>query len=153
MIAIRRGDLDDPQVIALLRLHMQGMLANSPAESVHALDLSGLRRADVHFYAAWDGEALAGVGAFKDLGDGHGEIKSMRTAPGHLRKGVGAALVVHILAAAREMGLTRLSLETGSGPAFEPAHALYAQFGFTACGSFGDYPPDDPFSRFMTLAL
>jgi len=149
---IREGGLDDRQVVELLRLHAQGMLANSPADSCHFLDLSGLRAADVTFWSAWDDEALAGVGALKQLDAGHGEVKSMRTAPGRLRGGTGAALVSHILKVARERGYKRLSLETGSGEAFEPAIALYRKFGFTECGPFGDYE-EDPFSRFMTRVL
>ena len=150
---VREGGLDEPQVIELLRYHLAGMHANSPPESVHALDLSGLKRDDVSFWTVWDGDALLGCGALKTLDSGHGEIKSMRTAPEHLRRGTGAALVSHILQAARARGLKRLSLETGSGPAFEAAHGLYRQFGFTDCGAFGDYPDNDPFSRFMSRPL
>lgn len=150
---VREGGLDEPQVIALLRLHLQGMHANSPPESVHALDLSGLQRPDVTFWTAWDGDELLGCGALKALDAGHGEIKSMRTDPAHLGKGVGAQILQRIMATARERGYRRLSLETGSGEAFDAAHALYRKFGFTECGSFGDYPADDPFSRFMTRPL
>ncbi|RYD53924.1 MAG: GNAT family N-acetyltransferase [Sphingomonadales bacterium] len=150
---IREGGLDDPRVVELLRLHAQGMLANSPAESCHFLDLSGLRTPDISFWSAWDGEELAGVGALKRIDSTQGEIKSMRTAPGRLRGGTGAAILSHILGAARGLGLKRLSLETGSGEAFEPAIALYRKFGFSDCGAFGDYRADDPFSRFMTRVL
>ncbi|MBO9624706.1 MAG: GNAT family N-acetyltransferase [Sphingomonas sp.] len=149
---IREGGLDTPQVIALLQVHFAGMLANSPEGSCHFLDLSALRAPEVTFWSAWDGEDLLGCGALKQLDAGHGEIKSMRTAAEHLRRGTGAALVGHILGVARERGYRRLSLETGSGPAFEPAHALYRQFGFTDCGPFGDYE-EDPFSRFMTRVI
>ena len=150
---IREGGLDEPDVIALLRLHREGMLANSPKESVHALDLSGLRDPAVTFWSAWEGDALLGFGALRHLDDTHGEIKSMRTAPQQLRGGVGAALVSHILGVARARGYRRLSLETGTGPHFEPAHALYRKLGFTECGAFADYPTDDPFSRFMSRIL
>jgi putative acetyltransferase len=153
MIEIREGGLDDPQVIALLRFHAQGMLANSPADSCHFLDLSGLKAPDIRFWSAWDGETLAGVGALKRIDAAHGEIKSMRTAPGLLRSGTGAAILSHILTAARGLGLKRLSLETGSGEAVEPAIALYRKFGFTDCAAFGEYSGDDPFSRFMTRML
>ncbi|RYD55362.1 MAG: GNAT family N-acetyltransferase [Sphingomonadales bacterium] len=129
------------------------MLASSPAESCHFLDLSGLRTPDIQFWSAWDGDELAGIGALKQLGGDEGEIKSMRTAPGRLRSGTGAALLSHILSAARAAGLKRLSLETGSSDAFEPAIALYRKFGFTDCGAFGDYPANDPFSRFMSRVL
>lgn len=137
----------------MLRAHLDQMHANSPKESVHALDLSGLRGPGIRFWTAWRGDALMGCGALKSLDADHGEIKSMRTAPEHLRSGVGAAIVGHILAAARADGMKRLSLETGSGEAFEPAHALYRRFGFTGCAAFGDYRADDPFSRFMSRAL
>jgi putative acetyltransferase len=152
-IAIREGGLDAPQVIELLRIHAAGMLENSPPGSCHFLDLSGLKTPDVTFWSAWDGEALMGIGALKQLDPGHGEIKSMRTAPEHLGKGVGARILERILATARERGYRRLSLETGSTPAFDAARTLYRRFGFADCGAFADYPADDPFSRFMTLTL
>jgi putative acetyltransferase len=153
VIAIREGGLEDAQVRELLRLHASGMLANSPAESCHFLDLSGLQAADVTFWSAWDGDALLGMGALKALDPAHGEIKSMRTVPAHLGRGVGAAMLGHIVAVARARGYRRLSLETGSSAPFEPALRLYARHGFTACPAFGDYRDDDPFSRFLTLAL
>ena len=150
---IREDDLSGSDVQGLLRLHLSGMHASSPPESVHALDLAGLRAPDVTFWTAWQEKQLLGCGALKELDRAHGEIKSMRTAPGHLRKGVAAALLSHIIRVARERGYRRLSLETGSGGAFEPAHALYRRFGFDFCGAFGRYPADDPFSRFMSRAL
>ena len=150
---IREDDLTAPAVLALLRLHLAGMEDESPPESVHALGAEALRGADVSFWTVWDGDALLGFGALKALDRGHGEIKSMRTAPAALRRGVGAAMLDHIIAEARRRGYQRLSLETGSSPAFDPAAALYARFGFTPCEAFADYPADDPFSRFMTLEL
>ena len=145
-------DLTHPAVIDLLALHMRGMRANSPAESVHALDLTGLRSPEVGFWTVWDEDELMGCAALREIDAGHGEIKSMRTAPQHLRKGVARALMVHMLGVARDRGYTRLGLETGSGPAFEPALALYRAFGFVDGEAFGDYRPD-PFLRFMHLDL
>ena len=150
---IREGGLDEPQVIELLHLHFAGMLANSPEGSCHFLDLSGLKAPDVTFWTAWDGEELLGCGALKQLDAAHGEIKSMRTHPDHLGKGVGAHMLQRIMATARERGYRRLSLETGSAPAFDAAVALYRKFGFSDCPAFADYPKDDPFSRFMTRVL
>ncbi len=146
---IRVDDLSGAEVQALLAAHLRGMQDHSPPESVHALDLDGLRATDITFWSAWDGQVLLGCAALKELDTTHGEIKSMRTAEAHLGKGVASALVEHILEVARERGYTRLSLETGSGDAFEPAHALYLKHGFEFCGPFGDYT-NDPFSRFMT---
>jgi putative acetyltransferase len=149
---IRRDDLTHPSVRALLELHLRGMHANSPPGSVFALDLSGLQSADVTVWTRWiDGEAV-GIGALKRLAPGHGEIKSMRTHPDHLRKGVADGLLQHILQEVRLMGLDRVSLETGSGPAFDPALALYRRRGFANGGAFGDYE-SGPFNQFLHLDL
>ena len=149
---IRREDLSGAAVGALLALHLSGMRESSPPGHSFALDLSGLQRADVTVWSAWDGEALAAVGALKVLGDGTGEVKSMRTHPEHLRKGAGAALLEHIIAEARARGLRRLSLETGRGAAFEPALALYRRRGFVDGEAFGDYTRSD-FNQFLHLEL
>ena len=149
---IREGGLDEPQVVVILEQHFQAMLANSPAGSCHFLDRSGLRAQGVSFWTAWDGDDVLGVIALKELDPEHGEIKSMRTAAQHLRRGTGAALLSHILATARARGYRRLSLETGSSPAFEPAIALYRQFGFTDSPPFAAYT-EDPFSRFLSRVL
>ena len=152
MLAIREDDLTSEQTRALLALHLGGMHANSLPGHVFALDLSGLKASGVTVWSAWAGEEIAGIGALKLLGDGTGEVKSMRTHPDHLRKGVGAALLEHIIAAARAHGLTRLSLETGSGPAFEPALALYRRRGFADGEAFGEYTRS-AFNQFLHLPL
>jgi putative acetyltransferase len=150
---IRAGGLNHPAVGALLRLHLDSMAQHSPAKSVHALDLAGLAAPDISFWTAWESEALLGCGALKALGQSEGEIKSMRTAPGRLRRGVASALLAHLLSVARARGYRKVSLETGSGAPFAAAHAFYRRFGFQDCAAFADYPDDDPFSRFMSLAL
>ena len=144
--------LQGPEIIALLQEHLAEVRSLLPPESVHALDLSGLRKPEITFWTVWLGSDLAGCGALKALGPEHGEIKSMRTARHHKRKGIAASMVRHILGEAARRGYRRLSLETGSQPHFAPARALYASFGFQACGPFGDYV-DDPNSVFMTKVL
>jgi len=151
-VSITEGGLDDPDVLALLREHLQGMADHSPPESIHALDVGGLKAPGITFWTMRDGSEVLGCIALKQLDERHGEIKSMRTASARLRKGVGAALLEHLVAEARRRGYERLSLETGSGPGFEAAHALYRKFGFVECGPFADYR-EDPFSRFMTIVL
>jgi len=151
-VIITEGGLDDPDVLALLREHLQGMADHSPPESIHALDVGGLKAPRITFWTMRDGSEVLGCIALKQLDERHGEIKSMRTASAHLRKGVGAALLEHLVAEARRRGYERLSLETGSGPGFEAAHALYRKFGFVECGPFADYR-EGPFSRFMTIVL
>ena len=129
------GDFENTQLLALLRLHLAGMHANSPPESVNAFDLSGLQAHDVSVYTAWSDDKLLGMAALKELDSTTGEIKSMRTDPAHLREGVAVALLDHILSVANERGYRRLSLETGSMEYFEPARRLYAAFGTTAKNS------------------
>lgn len=149
---IVEDDLSGAAIRSLLEQHFAGMLANSPAGSCHFLDFDGLRRDDVTFWSIHcDGE-LAGCGALKMLDVTHGEIKSMRTHDAFLRRGVAARMLDHILTEARRRGAKRLSLETGSSPAFAPALALYRRYGFADCEPFADYKPD-PFSRFMTRPL
>ena len=149
---IIEDDLTGPEIRSLLETHFAGMLASSPPGSCHFLDFDGLNAPDVTFWSIWDGEALAGCGALKEIDIEHGEIKSMRTHTDHLRKGAGAMMLTHILSQARERGYRRLSLETGSTEAFTPALALYEAHGFKYCPPFGDYV-EDPFSRFMTLVI
>ena len=149
---IVEDDLSGAAIRALLEQHFAGMLANSPAGSCHFLDFDGLNAADVTFWSIHQDDALAGCGALKMLDTAHGEIKSMRTADAFLRRGVAARMLDHIMAAAHVRGLKRLSLETGSGAAFEPAIALYRRYGFDDCPPFAEYKPD-PFSRFMTRKL
>lgn len=151
-LVIRRDDLQGDAIAALLSEHLAQMRAQSPPGSVHALDLAGLRAPEVQFFCAWRGDELLGCGALKRLSPAHAEIKSMRTAAAARRSGVARALLAHLMAAARAQGLTRLSLETGSQPAFEPARALYAAAGFAPCGPFEGYQPD-PHSVFMTREL
>lgn len=151
-IVIREDDLSGQPTRDLLALHLAGMYETSPPENVFALDLSGLQKPEITVWTAWRGGAIAGVGALKDLGGRTGEIKSMRTHPDHLRAGVAAVILNHILDEARRRGMTRLSLETGRGPAFEPALALYLRHGFEYGGAFADYAPSD-FSQFMHLDL
>ena len=151
-ITIREDDLRGEATRALLALHLAGMHANSPPGSVFALDLSGLQRPGVTVWTAWDGEAVAGVGALKMLEGGAAEIKSMRTHPDHLRRGVAAALLRHILVEARRRGITLVSLETGSGKAFDPAIALYRAYGFVDGDAFADYVKSD-FNQFLHLQL
>lgn len=149
---VRPADLDAPQVAALIALHLAAMHDHSPTDFVHALPADALRAPDIAVWAAWDGGDLLGIGALRALDAATGEVKSMRTAPAHLRRGVAAALLDRIIATARDRGYRRLSLETGSGPAFEPGLALYRRFGFVDGAAFAHYQPN-AFSRFLHLDL
>jgi putative acetyltransferase len=149
---IKLDDLSGPKIRALLEEHMQNMLSISPPESIHALDLTALRKPEITFWAVWSGSELLGCGALKELNPLHGEVKSMRTATAYRRKGVAQAMLAHILGVAESRGYQQLSLETGSQSAFEPAHRLYESFGFSYCPPFEGYT-EDPNSVFMTKRL
>lgn len=146
---IRVDDLRGQQIQELLQEHMRNMHELSPPDSVHALDLERLRRPEITFWTAWDGDQLLGCGALKELDRSHGEVKSMRTVTSCRRKGVAKAMLRHILDISSARGYKRLSLETGAQDGFAPARQLYRSFGFVPCEPFGDYRPD-PNSVFMT---
>jgi putative acetyltransferase len=149
---IEEGGLDDARVIALLTIHVTRARAETAACSAHALDVSGLKQPAIRFWMIWEGETLLGTAALKRLDARHGEIKSMHVAEAARRKGAGSALLDHVLAQAKAMGMARASLETGSWNYFAPARALYAKHGFAECGPFEGYAPD-PNSVFMTRSL
>ena len=149
---IALADLDDPQVQAVIEYHQRTIAADSPPGFSFALDLSGLRAPGITVWAAHIEGQAAAIGALKRLDEKSSELKSMRTLPQFLRQGLAAALLETIIAHARSQGLTRISLETGSGPAFDPALALYRKRGFVNGAAFGDYVLTD-FNQCLHLAL
>ncbi|MGL4574603.1 MAG: GNAT family N-acetyltransferase [Burkholderiaceae bacterium] len=149
---IQIDDLRGPEIQALLAEHVAALRAISPPESCHVLDLAGLRKPEITFWSVWDGNTLAGCGALKELDAQHAEVKSMRTATTHLRRGVASRVLAHMIAQAQARGYQRLSLETGPHDYFAPARRMYAQFGFAPCAPFADYV-EDPLSVFMTKVL
>lgn len=149
---IQLDDLSGAEIHELLREHLRAVSLHSPPESVHALDIGALRAPAITFWTAWEDGQLLGCGALKHLDARHAEIKSMRTAASHLRKGVAKGLLGYILQEAKRRSYRRLSLETGSNQAFEPARRLYASFGFIYCEPFADYV-EDPYSVFMTREI
>ncbi|OZF37980.1 GNAT family N-acetyltransferase [Rhodococcus sp. 14-2483-1-1] len=149
---IEVDDLSRPEVRALLTEHLTDMHATSPAESVHALDLSGLSGPDVTVWTAWAVDALLGIVAVKELSPDHGELKSMRTSAAARGRGVASSLLVRVLDDARRRGYGRVSLETGTQDYFAAARRLYVRHGFVECPPFGDYVLD-PSSTFYSLSL
>jgi len=152
MFIVREDSLEGAQTRSLLAMHLAGMHANSPPGSVFALDLTGLQAPDVTVWSAWQGGLIASIGALKMLDHVTAEVKSMRTHPAFLRKGAATLILEHIIATARARGAKQLSLETGSGPAFEPALALYRRRGFTNGKAFSDYVATE-FNQFLHLDL
>lgn len=149
---ITEGGLDDARVVALLEHHVAMARSVSPRESAHALDVDELRGPDMCFWSMWDGDALVAIGALRSLSPEHGEVKSMHTVEQARGKGAARAMMEHIIAKARALGMRRLSLETGVQPYFAPAVRFYEKSGFKPCPPYGHYKLD-PNSMFMTLAL
>jgi putative acetyltransferase len=152
VMRIIQGDLSNPRVAELLRIHLTNARSETAPGSAHALDAMGLQSPDISFWTIWNDETLVGFGALKELSAGHGEVKSMHTAQSMRRQGVARAMLRHIIATARARGMSRLSLETGSWDYFRPAHALYKSHGFVECPPFANYALD-PNSIFMSLDL
>lgn len=152
MIIVRPDDLSSAEVQALVAEHLSGMHVNSPPGHVNALAIENLRAPDVTFWTAWSDGSLCGCGALKELDASTGEVKSMRTRPAFLRRGVGQAILDEIVRTGRERGYARLCLETGTGTAFAAAHALYLRNGFEPSGPFGGYEATD-FNVFMAKEL
>jgi len=148
-------EVDDPKrndVRSLLEKHLAFARKVTPPEAVHALDLDGLLDPAITFFSLRVHGELLGVGAIKQLGSHHVELKSMHTAMVARRRGVGRAIVDHLLAIAAARGIRRVSLETGAGDAFAPARSLYVGADFVPCGPFGDHEAS-PNSAFMTRFL
>ena len=151
-IRFERDDLSRAVVVELIELHMRAAVESSPWGSVFALDPTGLRDPAITLWTAWEDDALLGMGALKRLDADHGELKSMRVAPAHLRRGVGGMMLAHLVSEGRAAGYRRLSLETGSNEPFAAARAMYARAGFVPCSPFAGYT-DTTFSRYYTLDL
>jgi putative acetyltransferase len=151
-LRFRIDDLSGEPTRALIARHLAGMHASSPPESVHAFDVDRLRQPEVTFWSVWLEEEVAGCGALKRLDGDRAEIKSMRVADVFLGRGIGRAMLEHLIAEARARGFRSLWLETGSTAAFLPALRLYESAGFVRCGPFDGYS-EDPFSVFMTRAI
>jgi putative acetyltransferase len=151
-LTFRLDDLTGEPTRALIARHLTGMRAISPTKSVHALDVDKLRSPDVTFWSAWIGDEVVGCGALRVIDAARGELKSMRVADAFLGRGIGRAILEHLMNEARRRGMASLWLETGSTAPFLPALRLYESAGFVRCGPFADYR-EDPFSVFMTRLL
>jgi putative acetyltransferase len=149
---IRQDDLTDQRTLDLIGLHLLGMHASSPPGTVFALEATALKASDVTVWTAWSDDAIAGIAALKQLSQRHGEVKSMRTHPAFVRRGVASALLEHLIQEARARGLTQLSLETGKGATFDAALTLYRRRGFLEGAPFADYRPNGH-SVFLHLTL
>lgn len=138
--AISVDDPRRPEVRALLDRHLGFCLEETPPEHSFALDVDGLLDQRVTFVSFRDGDTVLGVAAIKELDPAHAEIKSMHTASEARGRGVGRALLAHLLDTAKARGYQRVSLETGTTPGFAAARALYESAGFVPTGPFADYP-------------
>lgn len=151
-VFFERADFDEPQLAVFLQAHLDDTALTAPPESCHALDLDALRNPNVQLWVGRSGTEIVVTAALVQLEPGHEELKSMRTDPAHRGQGIARKMLEMLIADARERGVKRISLETGSMDFFAPARRLYAAVGFVACEPFGDYT-DDPSSTYLTNVL
>ncbi|WP_409462779.1 GNAT family N-acetyltransferase [Amycolatopsis sp. GA6-003] len=151
-LLIDRADFANPRLRAFLQAHLDDLAPTAPPESRHALDLAALQRPDVRLWTVQDGEHIVGTAALAALEPRHEELKSMRTDPARRGEGIARTLLDHLLQDAKNRGIERISLETGSMDFFAPARALYTRAGFTPCAPFGSYR-DDPNSTYLTRQI
>lgn len=151
-VHVRVDDLSTHEVQGLVAEHLSAMRGHSPPGHAHALAIESLRAPGITFWSAWRDERLCGCGALKELDTRTGEVKSMRTRATCLRQGVGQAILDTIVSASLDRGYDHLYLETGTGPPFDAAHALYRRNGFVPCSAFGGYVATD-FNVFMVKVL
>jgi putative acetyltransferase len=151
-VQVRRDHPTNPAVAALLAAHVAEQRGAVPAGFSFALDGLALSAPEIAFFTAWNDDILTGMGALKQLGDGGGEVKSMRSTPAARGRGAGHAILSAIIDEARRRGLTQLYLETGTTPAYDPAIRLYTRAGFVPCDAFADYRAS-PHNRFFVLHL
>ena len=144
------NNFDDPQVNELLNKHFVELRSVSPEGSTHVLDILGLKHASIRFWSLWENNELIGCGAIKFLDEKHGEFKSIRVADKYRRSGAGEKIIFHLINEAKQIGINKLSIETGAGKFFAPARKLFKKFGFKTCKPFAHYK-DDPNSCYFSL--
>lgn len=152
MLRIARESPTGPDLALLFARHSVDMRADTPPESIHMMDAGALETPGTAFFVLRDGDRPVGMGAFKRLDEAHAEIKSMHVLAEERGRGLSRRLLDHLLREAQAAGIRRLSLETGSHPAFLAARRLYERAGFTQCPPFEGYH-EDPNSYFMTRLL
>jgi putative acetyltransferase len=151
--AIAVDDPRRPEVRTLLERHLTFCLSETPPEHSFALDVDALVQPGIAFFSYRDGDGtVLGVGAIKELGPADAELKSMHTAAEARGRGVGRAILDHLLSVARSRGYRRVSLETGTTPGFAAARALYTSVGFVPAEPFGDYARTED-NTFYELAI
>tara|TARA_B100000131_G_C18103561_1_gene606930 strand:- start:966 stop:1421 length:456 start_codon:yes stop_codon:yes gene_type:complete len=144
------NNFDDPKVNELLNKHFFELRSVSPEGSTHVLDIPGLKDPSIRFWSLWENDELIGCGAIKIFDNNHGEFKSIRVADKFRKSGVGEKIISHLIDRAKQIGIKKLSIETGAGDFFLPARKLFKKFGFISCKPFAHYK-EDPNSRYYTL--
>ncbi len=111
----------------------------TPAEFRHHMTVEQMAQADTTLFVARDaGGATLGMGALRRH-ESVGEVKRMFVKPEARGFGVGGAILARIEDLARQEGLSRVVLETGSN--FDAAKRVYERGGFQTCEPVLDYPP------------
>ncbi len=154
---IRPARPDHPQVVAMLSALDAYLATLYEPEANHIMSVQELLDPAVRFLAAWDGDSAIGCGALRFMsgepeagGLRYAEIKRMYVSPAHRGRGIAAALLRQLEAAAAADGVTLALLETGE--AQTEAVRLYERCGYRRRDAFGGYP-DNGLSLFYGKAL
>mgnify|MGYP001226332241 FL=1 len=146
------NNFDNKEVNELLKKHFIELRSVSPEGSTHVLDIDGLKDPSIKFWSLWKNNELMGCGALKFLDNNHGEFKSIRISDKFRQKGFGIKVIEHLINQAKELKITKISIETGAGIFFEPARKLFLRCGFKKCEPFAHYK-HDPNSCYYNLEL
>lgn len=146
------SNFEDPEVNQLLKKHFVELRSVSPKGSTHVLDIEGLQNKNIKFWSIYENHKLIGCGALKFLDSNHGEFKSIRVADSFRKKGYGKKVISVLFEKSKELGINKISVETGSGEFFLPARRLFEEFGFEECEPFGHYVNDSN-SCYMSLEI
>ena len=136
------GNFENAEVNELLKKHFIELRSVSPAGSTHVLDINGLKDPSIKFWSMWENEELIGCGALKFLNKDHGEFKSIRVADKFRKNGNGIKIINKLIEKAEKLNIKKISVDTGPGKFFKPAHELFILSGFKLCKPFAHYKED-----------
>jgi GNAT superfamily N-acetyltransferase len=151
-IVLRRAQLVAPEAIALVRALDAELLALYPDEGEGFFDLRGeeVEAPRGAFFVAYQGEVAVACGAVRSIDASTAEVKRMYVSRDARGLGLGRRLLRTLEAAARDLGKSRIVLETGTRQ--PEAVALYRSEGYDDVPRFGSYP-DSPLSLWLGKRL
>jgi GNAT superfamily N-acetyltransferase len=142
--------LDSPDSLELIEAVQLEYVVRYGGRDVTELAVAEFSAPQGIFVIGRDAGQPVACGGVRLVEPGVGELKRMYVVPAARRRGIARALLDHLEGEARELGATRLRLETGL---HQPeAIALYASSGYVAAEPFGHYA-GAPLARHLSKDL